>query len=136
MPTKKIGVLGTGNVGDTLANGLLKYGYEVMRGSREPQKLDAWKEKAGPRASIGSLAETARFGDTVVLAVKGTAAESVIKACVSHLDGKTVIDACNPIADKPPTDGVLAFFTTHEQSLMERPRRRTSSRRFPASARQ
>jgi hypothetical protein len=120
MPSKKIGVLGTGNVGDALANGLLKYGYEVMRGSREPKKLAAWKEKAGPRASIGTFAETAKFGDTVVLAVKGGAAESVVAACGSSLDGKTVIDTSNPIADKPPTDGVLAFFTTHDRSLLER----------------
>src|SRR5437899_51697 len=53
MATKKIGVIGSGTVGETLANGFLKHGYEVMRGSREPKKLAPWREQAGPRAQIG-----------------------------------------------------------------------------------
>src|SRR4029077_1524186 len=71
---KHVGVLGSGTVGETLANGFLKFGYQVMRGSREPDKLAAWKEKAGPAAQVGSFADTARFGEIVVLAVKGLAA--------------------------------------------------------------
>ncbi|TMQ56999.1 MAG: DNA-binding protein, partial [Candidatus Eisenbacteria bacterium] len=78
---KKIEVLGSGVVGQTLADGLLRHGYEVMRGSREPAKLGAWKSKAGAKASVGTFAEAARYGETIVLAVKGTAAEAVIDLC-------------------------------------------------------
>lgn len=118
---KKIGVLGTGDVGQVLANGLLKHGYSVMRGSRDPKKLLEWKEKAGPEASVGTFAEAARFGELVIVAVKGTAAQSVIElAGAENLAGKTVIDANNPIAEQPPVNGVLQFFTGPNESLMER----------------
>src|SRR5512135_355371 len=106
---KKIGILGSGNVGKALADGMLKHGYEVMRGSREPGKLAEWKASAGSRARTGTFAETAKFGEAVVLAVKGTAAESALTECGDALSGKTVIDATNPIADQPPVHGVLSF---------------------------
>ena len=75
---KKVGVIGSGQVGEVLAGGFLKHGYEVMRGSREPTKLASWKAGAGGKASAGTFAEAARFGDIVVLAVKGTAAEAAL----------------------------------------------------------
>src|SRR5580698_6301087 len=78
MNTRKVGVLGSGQVGQILADGFLKHGYEVMRGSREPSKLAAWKAGAGAKASTGTFAEASRFGDLAVLAVKGTAAEDVV----------------------------------------------------------
>jgi hypothetical protein len=56
----------------------------------------------------------------IVLAVKGTAAESVVESCREALAGKTVIDTTNPIADVQPTNGVLSFFTDFQESLMER----------------
>jgi predicted dinucleotide-binding enzyme len=74
MATRRIGVIGSGEVGETLANGFLKHGYEVLRASRDPKKLAGWKQKAGARASTGTNAEAARFGDVIVLAVKGDAA--------------------------------------------------------------
>lgn len=117
---KKIAVLGSGTVGEVLANGLLKYGYEVMRGTRESSKLAAWHAQAGAYASVGSFAEAAQFGEVVLLAVKGSVAEEVIGALGSALDGKTVIDATNPIADAAPENGVLKFFTGPNDSLMER----------------
>jgi predicted dinucleotide-binding enzyme len=118
---KRVAVLGSGQVGEALAGGFLKHGYEVIRGSRDPAKLAEWAAAAGPNASVGTFAEAASRGEMVVLAVKGTAAlEAVGLAGASALDGKTVIDATNPIAPAPPTNGVLAFFTTLEDSLMER----------------
>jgi predicted dinucleotide-binding enzyme len=121
----KIGVLGSGVVGETLANGFLRHGYEVMRGSREPRKLAAWKEKAGGKAQLGSLPDAAKFGEIVVLAVKGTAAESAIEqAGIANLAGKVVIDTTNPIADEAPQNGVLRFFTTLADSLFERLQRK------------
>lgn len=128
---KKIGVLGSGTVGEVLADGLLKHGYEVMRGSRDPGKLADWKKRAGSRARTGTFAETARFGELIMLAVKGSAAESVLDQCdAAALAGKTVIDATNPIADKPPVNGVLSFFTGTNESLMERLQHRIPTARF------
>lgn len=117
---KKIGILGSGVVAKTLGAGFLKYGYEVMLGSREPAKLADW-QAANPQGQLGSFAEAAAFGDAVLLAVKGTAAESALALAGSdNLNGKLVMDATNPIAEQAPTDGVLAYFTNHDQSLMER----------------
>jgi predicted dinucleotide-binding enzyme len=121
MPdSKKVGVLGSGIVGQVLANGFLAKGYSVMRGSREPSKLADWKRQAGNAATAGTFAETATFGDLVVLAVKGVAALATIELAGSGLDGKVVIDATNPIADEPPKNGVLRFFTGPNDSLLER----------------
>jgi len=128
---KKIAVLGSGAVGRTLADGFLKHGYTVMRGTREPAKLADWKAAAGGMGSVGTFAAAARFGELVVLAVKGAAAEAVVDLCgADALAGKTVIDTTNPIAEKPPVNGVLAFFTTLDQSLMERLQKRAPGARF------
>lgn len=117
----KIGVLGSGQVGEVLAGGFLKHGHEVMRGSRDPAKLAQWKEGAGPKASAGTFADAAKFGDVAVLAVKGTASEEALGlAGEANLAGKLVIDATNPIANEPPENGVIKFFTGPNDSLMER----------------
>jgi 8-hydroxy-5-deazaflavin:NADPH oxidoreductase len=50
----KYGVIGSGTVGQILADGLLKHGHEVMRGSRDPDKLAQWRAGAGPHASVGN----------------------------------------------------------------------------------
>ncbi|TGM98319.1 NADPH-dependent F420 reductase [Leptospira yasudae] len=120
MKGKKIGVLGSGIVGQTLANGFLKHGAEVKIGTRDPGKLKEWLSKAGSGASIGTFAETASFGDILVLCSKGNIASEVLKlAGVDSLAGKTVIDTTNPISEEPPVNGVLKFFTTYNESLME-----------------
>jgi predicted dinucleotide-binding enzyme len=117
----KIAIIGSGMVGETLAHGFLKYGHTVMRGTRDPQKLAEWKSKAGVNASVGTFAEAARYGELVVLAVKGTGAESALELCgVENLAGKPVLDTTNPISTAPPTNGVLSYFTDMNESLMER----------------
>src|SRR5580700_5885657 len=96
----KIAVIGSGVVGETLANGFLKHGYATMRASREPAKLAAWKSGAKGEAATGTFAEAAKWADIVVLCVKGTASLEAIDQCgIANLAGKTVIDATNPIAD-------------------------------------
>ncbi|WP_437677343.1 NADPH-dependent F420 reductase [Sorangium sp. So ce131] len=126
-----IAVLGSGVVGETLAGGFLKHGHSVMRGTRDPSKLAGWKDGAGPKASVGTFAEAAKFGEIVVLAVKGTAAEEAVDlAGPQALSGKTVIDATNPIADEPPVNGVLKFFTGPNDSLLERLARRAPGAHF------
>jgi 8-hydroxy-5-deazaflavin:NADPH oxidoreductase len=116
----KIGVLGSGDVAKTLAGGFLKHGHQVTIGSRTPDKLADWATE-NPTGSTGTFAEAAAFGELLVLAVKGTAAMDALRlAGAKNLAGKTVVDACNPIADAPPVNGVLQFFTNHQESLMER----------------
>ncbi len=103
----KVGVLGSGSVGQTLAAGFEKHGHEVMIGTRESAKLAEWLKK-NPKVKVGSLSETGSFGEVVVLAVKGSVAGDALRtAGAKNLDGKLVIDACNPIADAPPVNGVL-----------------------------
>lgn len=126
----KVGILGSGSVGDALAAGFLAHGHAVRRGTREPGKLAGWAAAAGSQASVGTFEDAARFGDLVVLAVKGTAAEATVTALGAALDGKPVIDATNPIADVPPQDGLLTFFTGPNESLMERLQRRAPRARF------
>jgi len=117
---KQIGIIGSGQVAQTLGNGFLKHNYKVMLGTRDAAKLDKWKASAGEHASIGSFEDAAKFGDIVVLAVKGlVAAEAIEMAGPQHLLRKTVIDTTNPIAAAPPENGVLKYFTTLDESLME-----------------
>jgi predicted dinucleotide-binding enzyme len=121
MANPKVGVLGSGAVGQVLAEGFMQHGHDVMRGSSEPKKLEEWRKSKGPTANTGSFAEAARFGELLVLAVKGLGAEKVLDACGDGaLDGKTIIDTTNPIADAPPVNGVLQLFTGPNESLMER----------------
>src|SRR3954468_20676099 len=96
----KVGILGSGVVAQTLGAGFIKHGHTVMLGTRDAGKLSEWAKKAGAR--VGSFEETASFGELVVLAVKGGAAEGVVKAAGPGLAGKVVMDTTNPIADAPP----------------------------------
>jgi len=115
----KIGVLGSGIVAQTLGNGLLHKGHDVMLGTSSSKKLSDWVSR-NPGVRVGSFADAAAFGELVVLAVKGTAAVSAVAlAGKSALLSKAVIDATNPIADKPPVNGVLQFFTGPNESLLE-----------------
>ncbi|MFZ1687295.1 MAG: NAD(P)-binding domain-containing protein [Flavobacteriales bacterium] len=126
----KIGVLGSGMVGQVLAAGFLKKGNEVMVGTRNPEKLAGWLDK-NPDGKVSDHKNTAAFGDVVVLATKGSAAEMVLRMCDSKdLEGKTVIDTTNPMADAPPDKGVIKFFTTLDESLMERLQRISPSAHF------
>jgi predicted dinucleotide-binding enzyme len=116
----RVGVLGSGDVAKVLAGGFLKHDHEVMIGTRTPAKLADWGMQ-NPMGRVGSFADAAKFGEMVVLAVKGTvAADALRSAGAANLSGKSVIDATNPIADLPPTNGVLRFFTNLDESLMER----------------
>ena len=126
----KVGILGSGDVARALAAGFLKHGHNVVLGTRDPARLADWlAQQRGARAS--SFAEAAKFGEVVVLAVKGAVAlEALHAAGATNLAGKPVIDATNPIADAPPTNGVLKFFTNLDESLMERLQRAFAEARF------
>lgn len=114
----KIGIIGSGVVAQTLAAGFLQHGHEVTLGTRDVSKLADFAA-ATPGARVTGSAEAAAFGDVVVLAVKGSAALQAARDAGAGLDGKPVLDATNPIADAPPVDGVLPYFTGKNESLME-----------------
>jgi predicted dinucleotide-binding enzyme len=107
----------------------LKHGYAVMRGSRDPAKLADWQKTAGAHASTGDFAATAAFGEIVVLAVKGGAAEEAVALCAAGLDGKVLLDTTNPIGGAP-NQGVLSYFTSANESLMERLQKKAPKARF------
>ncbi len=118
----KVGVLGSGIVGQTLATAFLKEGYDVTLGSRsitKPELID-WQTK-NPTGKIGVFADVAAFADIIVLAVKGNIAGYVLElAGLQNVADKIVIDATNPIDEtRPPVNGVLCFFTNLDKSLME-----------------
>ena len=117
----KVGIIGSGTVGQTLAAGFLKHGHQAMLGTRDPRKPEVrkWlKEHDG--AQVGTFEETARFGELAVLATAGSAAENAIAlAGPENLAGKVVIDTTNPIAGAP-VDGILPFTTGPNESLGEK----------------
>ena len=119
----KIGVLGSGPAGQTLAAGFLDKGHPVMIGSRDVAKLDGWLRHAGSEGQIGTFAETAEFGDVIVLSVLGSAAEEVLKlAGIENLTGKIVIDASDPLDFSSGRPGLFVGTT---DSLGERIQRLT-----------
>ncbi len=115
----KVGILGSGDVAKALAGGFVRHGHQVMLGTRDTGKLkDFVAQHQGAQA--GSFADAAKFGEVVVLAVKGSVALDALKAAgAANLSGKPVMDATNPIAAAPPENGVLKFFTNLDRSLME-----------------
>ena len=118
----KIGVLGSGIVGQTLASGLLKHGHQAMLGTRNPLKAEAqdWL-KANSAGAVGTFDQTAKFGELIILATLGRVAEEALNlAGADKLAGKAIIDATNPIADTPPVDGVIVYTTGPNESLAEK----------------
>jgi 8-hydroxy-5-deazaflavin:NADPH oxidoreductase len=118
----KIGIIGSGIVGRVLAKAFINEGHEVKFGTRNVSKEEVVKFKeANPAVAIGNFAETATFGEVVVLATGGSVTEEAIKlAGINNFSGKVIIDATNPIAAAPPVNGVLQFFTGPNESLMEK----------------
>jgi 8-hydroxy-5-deazaflavin:NADPH oxidoreductase len=98
--TMKVGVLGSGDVGQTLGKGFAEKGHEVVLGSRTPDSdpLKSWKKSAGHGVKTGTFAEAAAFGEVLVLSVHGTAAIAAIElAGPKNFDGKLLIDTTNPL---------------------------------------
>jgi 8-hydroxy-5-deazaflavin:NADPH oxidoreductase len=117
----KVGIIGSGVVGRTLAEGFLTRARGDAGDPRpEAHRSQAWLAGT-PGANGGTFSEAAGFGDIVVLAVKGLIAERAIElAGADNLAGKPLIDATNPLADEPPVEGVLKFTTGPNESLGER----------------
>jgi len=117
----KIGIIGSGIVGQVLGVGFLNEGHTVMLSSRDKSKkeLVQWQGK-NPSGKIGTFKEAAEFGELIVLATIGHAAKEAIElAGKNNFSDKTVIDTTNPIDKAPPENGVLRYFTGPNESLME-----------------
>ncbi len=126
----KVGILGSGDVAKSLAAGFVKHGHDVVLGTRDPSKLADFVKK-NPKARADSFVAAAKHAELAVLAVKGAAAAEAVRAAgTPNLADKTVIDATNPIADAPPVNGVVKFFTTLDESLLERLQREFPKIRF------
>src|SRR5438093_1392317 len=96
----KVGILGSGDVGRTLATGFASRGHDVKVGSRDPKKpeLAKWLRETRGKTSTGSPSETAAQGEVIVLATLGPAAEEAMElAWQRNFDGKVMIDVTNPL---------------------------------------
>ena len=107
----KIGVIGSGNIGATLRKRWARAGHSVMFSSRHPEELQSMADEVG--AQTGTVAETARFSEVLLLAIPfGKNAE--VAEQVGPLDGKILIDATNPY---PQRDGEVAQRVIDDENL-------------------
>jgi predicted dinucleotide-binding enzyme len=118
----KIGIIGSGSVAQTLGSGYVGRGHDVMLGTRDASKLAAWLAESGDKASVGTFADAAKFGEVIFLSVAATALDPAIElAGADNFAGKTVIDLSNPMDF---SDGIPPKFTaTVGNSLGEKVQR-------------
>ena len=95
----RISILGTGNVGDTIGSKLVELGHEVMMGSRSAnnEKALAFAAKQSGKASAGTFADAAAFGEIIFNCTKGEASLDALKLAGAALDGKILVDVANPL---------------------------------------
>ena len=94
----KIGMIGSGNVGQQLAIGFVRLGHSVKIGTRDTAKLAEWLSSAGENVSAGSLTEAAQFGEVLVLATSwGGTLNAIELAGSENFAGKIVVDVTNPL---------------------------------------
>ncbi len=120
----KIGVLGTGMVGNTIATKLVELGHDVKMGARsaDNEKATNWAKEAGSNASNGTFADAASFGELVFVCTSGLGTMPALESTGTALDGKVVIDISNPLdfsKGMPPT-----LFVSNDDSLGEQVQRR------------
>jgi len=108
----RIGILGSGDVGQTLGSGFAAVGHEVMLGSRSPasERAVAWRERVGGTARTGSFAETGEFGEVAILATLWGGTQNALElAGATCLGGKVVLDVTNPFVFEPNQPPGLAL---------------------------
>jgi predicted dinucleotide-binding enzyme len=101
----KIGIIGAGHIGGTLAKLWVAAGHEVLLSSRHPNELKPLAEKLGAKARVGTPKEAASFGDVVLVSVPYKALPELGRDLKAELAGKIVLDTCNPY---PGRDGDMA----------------------------
>jgi 8-hydroxy-5-deazaflavin:NADPH oxidoreductase len=123
----RIGVLGTGMVGQTIATKLVELGHDVTMGAREPgnEKAVEWASGAGDDASEGSFADAAAHGELLFNCTAGTASLEALRAAgEAELSGKVLVDVANPLdfsKGMPPTLSVSNDDSLGEQIQREFP---------------
>lgn len=114
----KIGVLGSGMVGQAIAGKLVSLGHEVTVGTRDPHKLDEWLAGVGGKAQVGSFEQAAASGAIIFNAIAGSGALNALHmAGADNLRGKVVVDISNPLdfsRGMPPS-----LFVSNTDSLSE-----------------
>jgi predicted dinucleotide-binding enzyme len=101
----KIGIIGAGHIGGTLALLWVQAGHEVLLSSRHPEELKPLANSLGPKARVGTPREAAVFGDVVLVSVPYAALPQVGRDLKAELAGKIVLDTGNPY---PERDGEMA----------------------------
>jgi len=102
----KIGIIGAGKIGGTLAALWVKAGHEVLVSSRHPAELQGLARSLGPKARVGTPREAAVFGDVVLISVPYGALPQIGRDLEKELKGKVVLDTGNPY---PERDGEMAL---------------------------
>jgi 8-hydroxy-5-deazaflavin:NADPH oxidoreductase len=102
----KIGIIGAGHIGGTLAKLWVAAGHEVLISSRHPEELRPLAQSLGPKARVGTPREAALFGDVVLVSVPYGALPQVGRDLKAELAGKIVLDTGNPY---PQRDGDMAL---------------------------
>jgi hypothetical protein len=105
-PPTKIGIIGAGKIGGTLATLWVKAGHEVLISSRHPDELKSLAQSLGPKAHVGTPREAAMFSDVVLISVPYGALPQVGRDLAKELAGKIVLDTGNPY---PERDGDMAL---------------------------
>jgi len=117
---KKVGIIGSGNVGQALAKGFIENGFEVTIASRNSEKRVELENQFGHKLKADTPENTAKSGELIVFAVKGNQGIDALKEIgIENLNGKTVIDTTNPISNAMPVNGVLLYDSSINRSLME-----------------
>lgn len=94
----KIGIIGSGVVGQQLGLGLSRIGHQVKIGTRDPLKLSDWQKGAGANASVGLTREAASFGEVIILATNWAGTEQAIQSAgVENFLNKILVDVTNPL---------------------------------------
>lgn len=111
VPPLKIGIIGTGHIGGTLATLWAKAGYEITISSRHPEQLEGLARSLGPKVRVGTPREAAAFGNVVLISVPYAALPGIGRELAPQLKGKIVIDTGNPY---PARDGPMAVAARRE----------------------
>ena len=108
----KVGILGSGEVGQALGDGFVSRGHEVKLGAREAtnEKVTKWAAKHRAKGSAGTFRDAAAFGEIVVLATLWSGTESALRlAGIENFKGKVVLDVTNPLLFEPNQPPKLAL---------------------------
>jgi len=105
QPALKIGIIGTGNIGGTLAAHWAKAGHQLMISSRHPEELQDLAKSLGSHVRVGTPQEAAAFGEVILLSVPYKATPQIGRDLAKELKGKILLDTGNPY---PARDGAMA----------------------------